>query len=241
VSKPEEGNPFRSRPVVVALIVVALVVLAAVGVGVASILGGSPSVVPTAAASPDAPQPAEGDRSVCGLPGFEDVSSLTEVPDVKWELVGTVAAPTDPQGAGPGRVDADGFRSCFAHTAEGALFATINYPALSSDGRNGTRIFDVYEPGVGRDAAIAAYSADPSARSNDRIQAAGYRINAYSSKEAIVDVAWSVTSKGGLVSFPMVLHWVAGDWKLVLNDDGSFPFSSAALSNLGGYTPWSGV
>jgi hypothetical protein len=235
---------FRRPGFVVAAVVVGLLVLVALVILGTSLAGGGggPAVQPTAQPSGSAePTPDSADASVCGLEGFETTDTLTQAPSTEWELVGTVAAPTDPEGAGPGAKDGN-FRSCYAHTAEGALFAAVNWFAMSSDARNLERLPDLVEPGKGRDAAIAAAATATAAPSETRLQVAGFKINSYDGREAVVDVAWTVTSgTGEVVSLPTVLHWVDGDWKIVLTDSGEFPYGPSQLSNLGGYQPWSGV
>lgn len=241
MSTADSQSPFRSRGFIVAAIVVGAIVLAAIVALVTSLLGGGdnnadPTTAPTTSTSAD---PGSADPSVCGLEGFEETSSLTTAPENEWELVGTVAAPADANGAGPGTID-DAFRSCYAHTAEGALFAAVNYVALASDSRNVPRLPELVEPGPGRDAALAAGGNGGS--SSTRVQVAGFKINSYSANEAVVDIAWNVTSSGSaLVSMPVVLHWVDGDWKIVLDDNGQPPFAASPLENLGGYIPWAGV
>ncbi|ANP74867.1 hypothetical protein [Cryobacterium arcticum] len=242
MSSAEPKSPFRSRGFIAAAIVIGVIVLAAIVVLVGGLFrddndtASAPTATTTATPTVD-----EADVSICGLPGHDTENTLTAAPTNEWELVGTVAAPTDPNGAGPGVVD-DGIRSCYSHTAKGALFAVVNYFALASDARNSSALFDLVEPGKGRDAAIAAQAAEPITSAGTRLQVAGFRINSYDGQEAVVDVAWSVTSQGGaLVSFPMVMHWAEGDWKIVLTDEGTFPYTSSALTNLGGYLPWAGV
>jgi hypothetical protein len=236
----QPNKPFASRGFIAAAIVIGVIVLAGVVVLVTSLTAPhDPVAQPTS--TPSGPVALGNDNSVCGLPGFETESSLTTAPDTKWELVGTVASPIDPK-VGPGKIDSDGIRTCFAHTAEGALFATVNYVGLSSDARTRPLIVDLIEPGLGRDAVKTAASAGGGESPNSRLQVAGFKVNSYTAHEAVIDVAWTVTSSGGqLVSFPMVLHWVGSDWKVVLTDDGSFPFTLAPLSSLGGYIPWAGV
>lgn len=235
----QPNNPFTNRGFLAAAIVIGVILLAAIVVLVTSLTAPhDPDAEPTS--SPTGQVASGVDKSVCGLSGFETKSSLTAAPDAKWELVGTVAAPTDPEGAGPGSLS-DGFRTCFSHTTEGALFAAINYVALASDSRNIPKIPDLIAPGKGKDAALAQATSSPSA-SATRLQVAGFKINSYSASEATVDVVWSVISQGNaLVSFPTVLKWTGGDWKIVLNDDGQPPFSPVQLQSLGGYIPWAGV
>ncbi|MBG6240202.1 hypothetical protein IWX78_003197 [Mycetocola sp. CAN_C7] len=238
-----ETNPFRKKSFIAATIIVGVIVLAAIIVLVTSILGGSNVETPpasTPSSSPDdspSAQPVE-DPSVCGLEGFETENTLDSAPDTEWELVGTVAAPADPNGAGPGTVE-NGFRSCYAHTAEGALFAAVGYIAVSSDSRNTPRLYELLASGPVRDQLEASpETGDPSAT---RLQVAGFKVNSYTSTEATIDAAWRVTSEGGgLVSFPTVLRWENGDWKVVIGENGP-PFAPSPLTNLGGYIPWAGV
>lgn len=233
-------SPFTRRSFMAAAIVIGVIVLAGVIVLVSALTSpkGDPVPQPTNTSGPTA---TGSDKSVCGLEGFEEESSLTEAPDVEWELVGTVAAPTASSAAGPGDVRSNGLRTCFAHTAEGALFAAVNYVAMSSDARTLPLLIDLIEPGPGRDAAEATAESggEPSSA---RLQIAGFKVSSYTAGEATIDVAWTVTSAGSqLVSLPMVLRWVDGDWKVVLSDDGQLPFGSASLQSLGGYIPWAGV
>lgn len=241
MSSSAPGRPFQSLGGKLALGVIALLVVAAVIVAISFATRGSDPTPSPSASSTAGPVSDPDDASTCGLEGFETENSLEAAPVAEWELVGTVAAPLAPEGAGPGRVGADGFRSCYAHTAEGALFAAVSYFAVASDVRLLPRVPDLLEEGLGKDAAIANAADNPSP-SSSRLQVAGFKINSYDENEAVVDVAWNVTSEGGaLVSFPTVLHWQDGDWKVVVTDDGQFPYAAAALPNLAGYIPWAGV
>ena len=244
MSDIEKSGPFKSFGSKVALAVVAVIVVAGLIVAVTSIVRGatadpSPTSTSVGADGDDDEPVSSSDQSVCGLDGFETESSVEEAPEATWELVGTVAAPTTD--AGPGEVDGDGFRSCYAHTAEGALLAAIGYFAVGSDSRLADKLPDLIAEGEGREAALdnAAGGADPS---STRIQLAGFRVNSYSSSDAVIDVVWSVTSSNGqLVSFPTALEWSDGDWKIALTEDGQFPFAAAPVDNLGGYIVWAGV
>lgn len=239
MSTTQPRGPFARRGFIAAVVVVGIIVLAAIIVIATSIARDSSSRVAAPTATPTAPAASASEKSICGLPGFETRSSLTVAPTNKWVLIGTVAAPDDPKGAGPG-LDKGGFRSCYAHTAEGALFAAVNFVALSSDSRNSSKMYELIAAGKARDAAKAA-AGTPSTPSSSRAQVAGFKIDSYSATEATVDVAWSVTSNGGtLVSDPTVLLWQDGDWKIVITPSGA-PIAPGSLTDLGGYIPWSGV
>lgn len=233
----QQPSPF-TRPGFIAAAIVLVLIVVGGGIAIFAGLNSAPDPDPTST-NTSGPGPSAEDESVCGLEGFETESTLTEAPDNEWELVGTVAAPTDPE-VGPGVVD-DGLRTCFAHTAEGALYAAVNYFGAASDARTIPLLLDLVAEGPGKDAAAAAGtpSFDPS---STRLQVAGFKINSYSGSEAVVDVAVTVTTAGSqLVSMPIVMVWQDGDWKLELADDGGFPFAPAPLQSLGGYIPWAGV
>jgi hypothetical protein len=241
VSTDTHGR-FRSRGFIVAAAVVGLIAVTAVIALIAGLFNGdndpgptTPTSTPTESTAPVV----DDEASVCGLPGYADSGTIDSAPETDWELVGTVAAPTDSKGAGPGKVEPNGFRSCYAHTPEGALFAAVGYLAVASDARNTNRLYELLADGEVRDQLKA--TPVPAEAGADRLQVAGFKINSYSAKEAVVDVAWSVTSqRGALVSFPTVLRWEGGDWKVVIGDSGP-AFAPSPLENLGSYIPWAGV
>lgn len=239
MSTADSQSPFRSRGFIIAAIVVGAIVLAAIVVLVTSLLRGGdnnadPTPTPTTSTSAD---PGSADPSVCGLEGFEETSSLSAAPANEWELVGTMAAPVD-NGSGPGDVDSAGFRSCFAHTGEGALFAAVNFVATGTDATLGPRLVELVAPGPGRDALEA--QASGGSTSNLRAQVAGYKVSAYSAEAATIDLALNY-SGGQLVSVPLKLVWAEGDWKVEMTAAGELPLAPAQIQNLGGYTPWSGA
>lgn len=242
MSDTESRNPFTSKGFIFGAIILGVLMLAAILLAVTSLGGGGGQSAPATTATPPTTvtaEPGAAAASVCGLTGYESTSSLVTPPDAEWSIAGTVAVPSSAT-AGPGVVD-DGFRSCFAHTSEGALFSAISFVAMSSDAQTASRVSEMVAPGVGRDAAIA--NTDPNARiSSTRLQLAGYKVTAYTADEAVIDLAWTVTTSGGaLVSYPIALKWSEGDWKVQVADNGQPRFSASPLDSLGGYIPWSGI
>ncbi|RLK46463.1 hypothetical protein [Microbacterium telephonicum] len=235
-------RPFRSRGFIVAAAVVGLIAVIGVVALIAGLFNGDDDATPPTPTSTPAESTesvAEGAASVCGLPGYSDSGAIDSPPETEWELVGTVAAPTDPDGAGPGKLESNGFRSCYAHTPEGALFAAIGYVAVASDTRNTNRLYELLADGEVKDQLEATPA--PAEAGADRLQVAGFKINSYNAEEAVIDIAWSVTSQGGaLVSLPTVLKWQDGDWKVEIGTQGP-AFAPSPLENLGGYIPWAGV
>ncbi len=115
-------QPFYRRPLWVIVAIFLAVVL--VGGGIAAVVGAlgnrdtaapAPSRSASAGASSDAvPASAE---STCGLKGYETTNDLTSAPNATWKIIGSMAAPQDTKGAGPGKTSNDGvLNTCFAHT-----------------------------------------------------------------------------------------------------------------------------
>ena len=236
-------QPFYRRPLWVIVAIFLAVVL--VGGGIAAVVGAvngnrnTADPTPSRSASSTSDSVPASAKSTCGLKGYETTSSLTAAPKAKWDLVGTIAAPSDPKGTGPGVTSSDGVRSCYSHTAEGALYAIVNYYAQATDARLLPHIADLVAPGEGKDAALKKAAGDSADASTTRLQVAGFKVNNYSTSEATIDVVWTVTSEDNtLVSMPMVMKWVDGDWKVEVTASGDFPFTASAVQSLGGYTPW---
>lgn len=243
MSDAEPRNPFTRRGFILGAVLVGGLAAASIALAVtaphdsnpapASSSGAASTPMATATIDPAA-------SSVCGLPGYDTTNTLTTAPPTKWSIVGTVAAP-ESDSAGPGITGKDGFRSCYAHTVQGALFSAANFVAMSSDSRITGRLTEMVAPGPGRDVAIKAANPD-AGQSSVRYQVAGFTVTAYTADTATIDLAVQVTTSGGqLVSFPTALAWVDGDWKIVLADNGQPVFAASPLQSLGGYTAWSGV
>jgi hypothetical protein len=237
----EPKSPFARRGFLFAAIGVGVIALAAIVAITAALVGGGRDPNPEPIQTTTSPATSAEDRSVCGLRGFETESSLTTAPATKWELVGTVAAPTDPKGAGAGVIEDDGFRSCYSHTAKGALYFAVNYVAIGTDATIRGRLPELVKPGPGKDALIkASAGATGQESSSQRAQVAGFKIAAYSAGATTIDLALKY-SDGRLISAPLKLVWLEGDWKMVLSDTGQLPLAPGALETLGGYIPWAGA
>jgi hypothetical protein len=249
------ATPARTRPLLIAI--AALLALILVGGGIAVATGAfSGGVAPVAAPTGDAvaateadtstsaPALPDGAASVCGLPGYEETSSLDTAPQAHWEIIGTTAVPQDPPTTGPGKVEDDGrFTTCFAHTAAGALFASVNFLASGTDSRNFPRLYELLADGDARD---LAQSVGPTRKAQDSsdgsgAQVSGFKVDRYSADEATVDLALSYSgNRPQLVNMPVVLRWEHGDWKIAFGKDGPL-IKPSALTSLGGYIPFAGV
>jgi hypothetical protein len=241
-----ERSPFTKPGFIISAALV-IAMLAAVVVIFFLPKGGSTAQQPPASSSAGASSaPAKSadaaGKSVCGLPSSTE-TALGTAPKSKWELVGKMAAPTDPKTFGPGVTDGDGFRSCFANSPTGALYAAANMIALGSSGtQDELKLADkLLVPGPGRDAAMKeARTRTSTAGSGETAQVSGFLIRSYSPAEADVDLAIKLPN-GALAHSVLSLRWVAGDWKVKASDDGQVFNGVAQLSDLSGFILWSGV
>ncbi|MCU1568918.1 MAG: hypothetical protein JWQ56_3855 [Pseudarthrobacter sp.] len=236
-----ESNPF-TKPgfIIAAALVVALI---AATIVIFLLPKGQDNAQPAPAASPDSTATASpsasaaAGASVCGLPASSE-TALGAAPETKWELVGTMAAPTDPK-IGPGMTDDQGIRSCFAHTPTGALYAAVNLWALGSDPSKERAIAEhLAVKGPGRDAGMKApRTAAPA--SAVKIQIAGFNVS-YTANQAVVELAFKANN-GALASVRTTLLWQDGDWKGVVADDGAPLEEPRQVRDLSGFIPWSGA
>lgn len=215
--------------------VVAVIVALGVVLSVTGVFGGDAPATPPAAAPS---MSADAEVSVCGLTQVALSGTLDQAPaDTQWALVGTLAAPTVP-GHGPGVVDEDGFRSCFARTPTGAVVAAANLAALGSYPPVRDRFnADAIAPGPGRDAILAKPSAQGAA-DGPRLELVGFALLRYTGDQADIDLALR-TSTGSLLGATVYLAWAEGDWKARVADDGSDLSSVSPISSLTAYVPWS--
>ncbi len=243
MSDTNETSPLRRPGFIAAAVVVGIIILLGVGLAVSNLWAGrveppaTPST-PTVVASPSAPATTAAPMaSICGLAGYEPTGTLSKAPSATWTLVGTTAAPKT-EASGPGLIEQDGYRHCYAHTPEGALLAGANFLAMSSKPDLAKRVADgSVAPGPGRDRALAAPS---SSGGGTRIQTMGFRVLSYTGDKASIDLAFR-TSNGAYAAIVWELVWSGGDWKFRLTDSGELVNQPVQLRDLGGYLPWSGA
>lgn len=181
-------------------------------------------------------------ESVCGLP-LTDELALGTAPTSNWELLDKMAVPTDPGTFGPGITEENGFRSCFANSPTGALYAAMNVVALGSSGSPELMMKmsdQLLVPGTGRDAAIKDTATAVESSGESSIQVRGFIIRSYTPSEADLDLVFE-TSEGALARVTMSLRWIDGDWKVKPADDGTPWSGMSQVSDLSGFLLWSGV
>lgn len=233
----EDQNPLTKPKFIISAVVVAIIVALGIILALIPKGGGNPTAEPSTTGSRTATaQPSATAESVCGLPSGNQAKPATTPTDTKWELVGKIAAPTAPAEFGPGKTEANGLRSCFAHSPTGALYAASNVAVLSATGKARLVYEQLAVPSPERDALLD--QPEPEETSSVTAQIAGFQIRSYDTDRAVIAIA-AKGSNGALVSVPVPLQWHGGDWKVVVPATGST--GGGQISDLSGYIPWSGV
>lgn len=191
-----------------------------------------PSSTPRSSSTPTAAGPED---SICGLPQSPDVA-LGAAPQSDWVLIGRTAVPAAPETAGPGTVNSEGVRSCFANSPEGALYAAANIFGLVSAGNQKAVLEDLSADSSARDQELADLKVGTSEPISAQIE--GFQIQNYTADSATVDLGIELDS-GAVGSVPIPLVWENGDWKLNVSKGGVT--GSQQLNDLSAYIPWSGV
>ncbi|GAA5202166.1 hypothetical protein GCM10023346_48430 [Arthrobacter gyeryongensis] len=177
-------------------------------------------------------------KSVCGLPGSKE-TALGAAPKSKWELLGSMAVPTDPSTAGPGTVGTDGLRSCFAQSPTGALYATANIWAASFNGYARQVYLKLAADSPTRDKAVQAIQEGKDVGgTSPKVQFAGFIIHSYTPTAAVVEVAFK-SADGGYGAISTSLLWEGGDWKLDMPAAGGGAVRQ--IRDLSSFIPWAGV
>lgn len=235
-------NPFTRPWFIIAAVLVAVVVVAGVVLAIWTATRGDdppppdPTSAPTAAPSAT-PTADAGGASVCGLDGVELTGTVTTAPEAEWEYQDVYAYPVSPT-AGPGETADEGYRFCFQHTPEGAVFAAANMLVMSFGTAEARQQFLEYALSDGGYRAQLLSDVGADAGSDVRAEIAGFRVLAYDGDTARVDVAFQGSSQGQSVTGSTVfeLVWENGDWKLDANSDE--PARLAQIPDLSGYVPW---
>jgi len=238
-SSDHNSSPWAQRGFILAAAFIGGLVLLGIVLILVSPGGGNEDSIKQPNSNAPAVSPARKDpnASVCGLAaGSQQVPAVP--PEAQWELVGTIAAPTERKTIGPG-IKQDKRRLCFAHSPTGALFAAVNFIAIAGRSPNDTALLrELTAEGRARDELLKQGSAPSD--SSFRMQVAGFRVGAYSSKETDVDVAFRTSEQGALIHMAVPMRWERGDWKAVIATEAT-PFIVERLQNLSGYVAWGGA
>ncbi|TWE07370.1 hypothetical protein [Rudaeicoccus suwonensis] len=170
-------------------------------------------------------------RTGCGFPAAWDATPASSAPQVTWQQVGGLSAPTSPQ-LGPGKVSGpDGaIRQCYQHSPTGAVMAAANIAIGASDPLAGNEVVEKqFTPGPGKQQVLDQQGEEGTAT------IAGFQVEACEPAKCLISIAVSGGGNYGAATVPLV--WSGGDWMV----DGTVTGISAGqpLSSLAGYVPFS--
>jgi hypothetical protein len=240
-SDDRKSSPWTETWFLASAAVVALVVI----LGLVVLFTGGNDTEPDTASRP----PAAVDRgdagsrppseSICGLANREQTVP-SSAPRSRWELVGSMAAPTAPRTIGPG-AKTGGVRSCFARSPVGALYAAVNFWATSTAKPAVEVLERLADRSPAREQAIRDAKAQGDVNrldSKTKLQVAGFSFLSYSKDSAAIDLAMRL-SNGALTSLSTALRWQNGDWKVVVPANGNAGVEQ--IPSLAGYVGWAGA
>jgi hypothetical protein len=209
--------------------------------GEPSVPPATPTEVPTSTRTPSGP-PTPGVGG-CKLRNPDQRIPRVAPSAVSWQFEADMLIPLQQQ-AGPAVTDRNGVRSCFAHSPTGAVLAAmvvlgqIRNPDLTA-GVLATRI----APGPGRTRAMRETRVSTTPRNEGQVtQFTGFKVFDYQPDRAILAIAVQL-GDAQLAALPVTMVWSQGDWKAVLQEDGSFNGQVApdVLASLDGYVRFRGA
>jgi hypothetical protein len=204
----------------------------------------TPTEVPTSTGTtrPTTPPPLNSTTGGCRNKKPDLKLPTTAPPAVTWQFEGNILIPLQVAG-GPATTAQSGVRSCFAHSPTGAVLATmvllgqVINPDMTEDVLL-TRVL----PGPGRTRALDEFRHPTTPQVAGQVQFAGFKILAYESNFAIIQIAAQVNNRD-YAALPVTMRWTKGDWKADLKEDGTFNGSVApdVLASLDSYVGFRGA
>ncbi|WP_020390886.1 hypothetical protein [Kribbella catacumbae] len=162
---------------------------------------------------------------------------------VTWEFEDDMLIPIQ-QEAGPAVMDSTGVRSCFAHSPTGAVFAAL---VTLGQIRNPDLTLPVlrqrFVANRGLTLAIQEGKATQTPGEPTKVaQFTGFKVLDYLPDRAIIAIAVRIDDTN-VASMPVTMAWSGGDWKGVLQEDGSFNGEAAPdlLQSMDGYVRFGGA
>ena len=246
-SNEGSGSPFSSPWFIgAAVFVVVVLALGAWVVGGRVISGGragggssAPSATPRpAAASAAASASSDPAASACGLVAGDQAVPV-QAPVGRTDTVAPGLGIPVVDGVGPGM--RSGISRCFAHSPTGALLASANWMRwFSSQQRLPEVITTLMAEGQDRDRLARQVNDEWDGSTSSPLTINGFKVDVRGPDEVVVTLAVRTGSSSdeGLVSWPVLLRWEKGDWKVVApanNSWGQEPVNSVAQ---GGFTEW---
>lgn len=202
----------------------------------------TPGETPTS--TPVTPPPVNNAAGGCKAKNPDQRIPRAAPPAVSWQFDTDMLIPLQAQG-GPASTDANGLRYCFAHSPTGAVLAAmVTLGQIRNPELTRTVLERRIAPGAGRTKALSENRTSPTPQKEvgEAPQFTGFKVIDYLPGRAIVTLAVQVDFRS-VASLPVTLLWQGGDWKVVLQADGSFNGAVAPdiLGSLDGYVRFGGA
>ncbi|PWJ23032.1 hypothetical protein ATK17_3923 [Branchiibius hedensis] len=180
--------------------------------------------------------------SVCGLPSGDQNIPTTGVADQFVSNGGKLSYPVAPKTLGPGVTNADGSRTCFAHSPAGAVQAAATLLAMVNAVPRSAGVAQVKAMVIGGNVDSAVEQLVPAALSDGPSGTiSAFKVTSYDSSSAVVSIGFSFEN-GGYAAIPLALQWKDGDWKAPVTDAGMpLQGGTQVLQSLDGFTSWSSI
>jgi len=187
------------------------------------------------------PNPVAGDTTKpaggCDVPAG-DTSSKPGMPkDLRWEADKGWTWPVSDT-YGPTQTK-DGYGVCFARSPLGAALTAVSMNASANlkSARGAGELYLV--DSKGKDVLLGKTPNEAAATSPASF--AGFIVDSFTGDEASITLVIATPiSSTGYTGLPMTFHWVGGDWKVKILDDGSFFVGQPPVVVKGGFVEWSG-
>ncbi|MEU4391134.1 hypothetical protein [Kribbella sp. NPDC023855] len=164
---------------------------------------------------------------------------------VTWEFEADMLIPLQQEG-GPAVMNSAGVRSCFAHSPTGAVLAAmVTLGQIRNPDLTMAVLQERFVANQGRRVALTEGSATPPTQSPETprmAQFTGFKVIDYLPDRAIIAIAVQLDD-AKVASLPVTMAWADGDWKGVLQTDGSFNGEAEpdVLQTLDGYVRFGGA
>lgn len=162
---------------------------------------------------------------------------------VTWEFENDMLIPIQ-QEAGPAVMDSAGVRSCFAHSPTGAVLAAL---VTLGQIRNPDLTLPVLRQRFVANRGLTLALQEGKATQTPGVpvkvaQFTGFKVLDYLPERAIIAIAVRVDDSS-VASMPVTMVWSGGDWKGMLQADGSFNGEAAPdlLQSMDGYVRFGGA
>jgi cytoskeletal protein RodZ len=202
----------------------------------------TPPAEPTGTTTPP-PRPRPGHGGCKTLKPDQRIPRSTPTA-VTWEFEADMLIPTQQEG-GPAVMNSAGVRSCFAHSPTGAVLAAlVTLGQIRNPDLTIPVLRERFVPNQGLKLALAEGKATPPTPGQTKTvaQFTAFKVLDYLPDRAIIAIAVRIDDKN-VASIPVTMAWSKGDWKGVLQTDGSFNGSTEPdlLQSMTGYVRFGGA